>query len=535
MADAIVRAMRAEPGSLLAFLPGAAEIRRTQTQLEGRTDAGDRCRRALWRARRRRAGSRHRACAARPAQDRAGDLDRRNLDHHRGRAHRRRLRARARAALRARCRRDAARDRAGVARGGRSAPRPRRPHRAGRLLSAVGRAADRGARAVCPAGNSRRRSVVLRARSRRLGRGAGTARLPRSAAACRRLPRRRRCCANSAPSTPTAASPRKARSCAGCRCRRGLRAWWSMRRPKAARCKPPRSPRSSASAGSAATTSTSRSALDALHRDRSPRARDARAMAQRWAEIAAPRSGPPADKGARTDRRRSPRPRLSRTRRQESRRRRRGAFLLANGRGAQCRCRPRRSRASHFSPSPNSPAARPQAASCSPRRSRSPRSRRALPTASKPATRSPSMRRARSLRGRRSRRLGAHRCLPSSRCGRAERETAAAARGEDRRGSASAACPGAKRSRNGATASCSCATSEGDEWPDLSDAALAASASEWLAPALSDKTAICRDHAPTNWRRRSHALLPWPLQAEARCRGADPFRGADRLAGADRL
>ena len=40
MADAIVRAMRADPGSLLAFLPGAAEIRRTQTQLEGRLDPG---------------------------------------------------------------------------------------------------------------------------------------------------------------------------------------------------------------------------------------------------------------------------------------------------------------------------------------------------------------------------------------------------------------------------------------------------------------------------------------------------------------
>ena len=39
MADAIVRAMRADPGSVLAFLPGAAEIRRTQAQLEGRVDA----------------------------------------------------------------------------------------------------------------------------------------------------------------------------------------------------------------------------------------------------------------------------------------------------------------------------------------------------------------------------------------------------------------------------------------------------------------------------------------------------------------
>ncbi len=38
MADAIMRAMRADPGSLLAFLPGAAEIRRTQLALEGRLD-----------------------------------------------------------------------------------------------------------------------------------------------------------------------------------------------------------------------------------------------------------------------------------------------------------------------------------------------------------------------------------------------------------------------------------------------------------------------------------------------------------------
>src|SRR5580693_5626715 len=38
MADAIARAMRAEAGSLLAFLPGAAEIRRTKTLLEGRAE-----------------------------------------------------------------------------------------------------------------------------------------------------------------------------------------------------------------------------------------------------------------------------------------------------------------------------------------------------------------------------------------------------------------------------------------------------------------------------------------------------------------
>ncbi len=39
LADTIVRAMRADDSSLLAFLPGAAEIRRTQTLLENRVEA----------------------------------------------------------------------------------------------------------------------------------------------------------------------------------------------------------------------------------------------------------------------------------------------------------------------------------------------------------------------------------------------------------------------------------------------------------------------------------------------------------------
>jgi ATP-dependent helicase HrpB len=39
IADVILRAMRADQGSVLAFLPGAGEIRRTQSMLQGRTDA----------------------------------------------------------------------------------------------------------------------------------------------------------------------------------------------------------------------------------------------------------------------------------------------------------------------------------------------------------------------------------------------------------------------------------------------------------------------------------------------------------------
>ena len=114
----------------------------------------------LRRARCARAGPRHLAVAAGPPQGGAGDVDRGNLAHHRGRARRHRQRPGARAALRAGCRPDAARNRARVARRRRPAPRPRRPHRAGRLLPAVGRAADRLARALYAAGNSVGRSVV---------------------------------------------------------------------------------------------------------------------------------------------------------------------------------------------------------------------------------------------------------------------------------------------------------------------------------------------------------------------------------------
>ena len=46
--------------------------------------------------------------------------------------------------------------------------------------------------------------------------------------------------------------------------------------------------------------------------------------------------------------------------------------------------------------------------------------------------------------------------------------------------------------------------SEGDEWPDLSDDALARSAAEWLAPFLTGKTALAQigadDLAPRSMR-----------------------------------
>ena len=104
--DALAR----ESGSILVFLPGQSEIRRVAETLSARVRRRRRHRAALRSAGRPCAGSRHRARARRAAQDRARDLDRRDVAHHRRRARRRRQRPHARARLRARRRADAARD-----------------------------------------------------------------------------------------------------------------------------------------------------------------------------------------------------------------------------------------------------------------------------------------------------------------------------------------------------------------------------------------------------------------------------------------
>jgi ATP-dependent helicase HrpB len=52
---------------------------------------------------------------------------------------------------------------------------------------------------------------------------------------------------------------------------------------------------------------------------------------------------------------------------------------------------------------------------------------------------------------------------------------------------------------------------EGMEWPDLSDTALAATAAEWLAPALAGKTALADFNADA-FTDALHALIPWTLR-----------------------
>jgi ATP-dependent helicase HrpB len=52
---------------------------------------------------------------------------------------------------------------------------------------------------------------------------------------------------------------------------------------------------------------------------------------------------------------------------------------------------------------------------------------------------------------------------------------------------------------------------EGEDWPDLSDAALAATAVDWLAPALAGKTAL-GELASDDFAQALHGLLPWTLR-----------------------
>jgi ATP-dependent helicase HrpB len=54
-------------------------------------------------------------------------------------------------------------------------------------------------------------------------------------------------------------------------------------------------------------------------------------------------------------------------------------------------------------------------------------------------------------------------------------------------------------------------TSEGDEWPDLSDSALSASLDAWLGPLLAAKTAIS-EITSDELGEALRALLPWPLR-----------------------
>jgi ATP-dependent helicase HrpB len=250
--------------------------------------------------------------------------------------------------------------------------------------------------------------------------------------------------------------------------------------------------------------------LNALHRDRSNRGRDARAMAQRWAEIArdAPTSTPPADGetelsvGALLAL--AYPERIAKNRGGGS-----GAFLLMNGRGANV------DRASPLAREPFLAVAELTGTAAQGRILAA-----AAITLDEIVTRFANRIEARddiafdaasgSLRGRRSRRLGALTLAerpiqvePTDHTAKLLADNIASA-GIDR-------LPWTKAIQQWRDRIMFLHRSEGEEWPDLSDAALSQNAREWLPPLLGGKTSLSAI-APDEFAAALGELLPWPLK-----------------------
>jgi ATP-dependent helicase HrpB len=248
-----------------------------------------------------------------------------------------------------------------------------------------------------------------------------------------------------------------------------------------------------------------RERLAALRRDRSARARDVRAMAQRWAEVAAAppsRAGGDFSVGALTAL--AFPERIAKNRGSGT-----GAFLLANGRGASL--------------DPASPLAREPFLAVAELTGSAAQGRilSAAPiTLSEIETHFSDRITARediafdaaslSLRGRNSRRLGAvvlseraAPVLPGENNARLLAESIAAL-GIDR-------LPWTQALQQWRDRVVFLRHSEGADWPDLSDAALATGAEEWLAGALAGRTALAALPAD-EFAAALGELLPWPLR-----------------------
>jgi ATP-dependent helicase HrpB len=257
-----------------------------------------------------------------------------------------------------------------------------------------------------------------------------------------------------------------------------------------------------------------RERLAGLRRDRSSRARDARAMAARWAEIAksVSSSDPPAQPLPATSEDEMTigalvalayPERIGKNRGGDS-----GAFLLANGRGARIDA------ASSLAGEPFVAAAELTGAAASTRillaapitlaeieenfagRIEA-REEVAFDAASA------------SLRGRRHRRLGAlvlsEQAVPVEPSEQSAQKLAAgiASLGIDR-------LPWSKTLQQWRDRVMFLRGSEGDEWPDLADAALAHSVADWLAPVLGLKTSLSAI-SPDEFDTALHAFVPWRL------------------------
>ena len=249
-----------------------------------------------------------------------------------------------------------------------------------------------------------------------------------------------------------------------------------------------------------------RERLTALHRDRAPRARDARAMAQRWAQAASEESnaagGDEASAGALVAL--AYPERVAKNRGGAS-----GAFLLVNGRGATV--------------DPASPLAREPFLAVAELTGTAAHGRilSAAPVtlaeieqrfADRITTREDIIFDAASasLRARRSRRLGAI-TLAEQPMPVAPNETTAQKLADGIAGLGIARLPWTKALQHWRDRVMFLRASEDDEWPDLSDASLARTAAEWLTPLVADKTALGEITAD-KLSNALRTLVPWPLQ-----------------------
>jgi len=248
-----------------------------------------------------------------------------------------------------------------------------------------------------------------------------------------------------------------------------------------------------------------RERLNALRRDRSLRARDARAMAQRWAEIAsAPSPQERGESSAGALLALAYPERIAKKRGGAT-----GAFLLANGRGANI--------------DPASPLAREPFLAVAELAGTAAQGRilSAAPITLAEIEQRFSVRIAAreeiafdaasaSLRGRRSRRLGAI-ALSDQPMPLVANDDTAQMLADGIAGLGMHRLPWTKSLQQWRDRVMFLRASEGEEWPDLSDSALAQTVNTWLAPALAAKTAL-GDITADELNTAVRALLPWPLQ-----------------------
>jgi len=248
-----------------------------------------------------------------------------------------------------------------------------------------------------------------------------------------------------------------------------------------------------------------RERLNTLRRDRSSRARDARAMAQRWADVASAPS--PRGEGelsigvllalAYPER-------IAKNRGGAA-----GAFLLVNGRGANIDPTSALAREPFLTVAELAgTAAQGRILSAAPitlaeieqRFSDRIEAREEIAFDAASA----------SLRGRRSRRLGAV-ALSDQPMPVVANDDTAQKLAAGIAGLGMHRLPGTKSLQQWRDRVMFLRASEGEEWPDLSDAALTHTVNAWLAPALAGKTAL-GDLTGDELSTALHALVPWPLQ-----------------------